>query len=150
LFPVDNLAGSATCATCHDEIYQQWRASTHAFAASNDHYVAQVKLRIYDVPVKPHLGARFCANCHEPIAMLAGEIDPKGRGIEIPENREEGLSCLSCHRVEGLHSGLIGNANIVIGPHQPYLFEKSASPVAAAAGRMLIRSSPALHRRELM
>jgi hypothetical protein len=103
--PVSNLSGSSRCGACHAEIYQQWRSSTHSFAAANDHYMAQVKLRMHDVPIKPHLGARFCANCHEDIALLAGEVDPHGRGIEIPENRDEGISCLVCHRVEALHNG---------------------------------------------
>lgn len=78
LIPVDHLSQSERCGACHVQIHEEWNSSTHRFAASNDHYVAQVKLRIHDVPVKPHLGARFCANCHEPIALFAGEIDLAG------------------------------------------------------------------------
>lgn len=150
LIPLDNLSGSARCGECHKQIFDQWASSTHRFAASNDHYLAQVKLRINDVRIKPHMGARFCGNCHEPIALFSGEIDPAGRGIEIPENRDEGLSCLSCHRIQELHSGLKGNANYVIEPHQPYLFERAEHPLKKELGKFLIRSRPGVHKASLM
>jgi len=147
--PLDNLSGSAACASCHKDVYDQWRSSIHSFAASNDHYVGQVKLRIHDVPKKPHLGARFCANCHEPIAMFAGEIDPGGRGIEIPQNREEGLSCLACHRMQKLHGGIVGNANYEITAHRSYLFQTDADPLRRKLGELLVRSKPSIHKKEL-
>jgi hypothetical protein len=150
LIPIDHLSQSDRCGECHTEIFREWSSSTHRFSAVNDHYLAQVKLRIHDVPVKPHLGARFCANCHEPIALFAGEIDPKGRGIDFPENRQQGISCLACHKIERLHAGLMGNANIVVSPHISYLYEKNSSGLTAAAGRALIRTKPGIHKGDLM
>lgn len=150
LIPVDNLAGSVRCGECHRDIYRQWRSSSHSFAASNDHYLAQTRLRIHDVPIKPHLGARFCANCHEPIALFAGELDPQGRGVDVPENRDEGLSCLACHRIQQLQPGHRGNGDYVIAPHRPTLFEREEHPVKRALGQLMIRSRPATHREAMM
>lgn len=150
LIPIDHLSQSDRCQDCHKQIFDEWNHSTHRFSAVNDHYVAQVKLRIHDVPLKPHVGARFCANCHEPIALFSGEIDRAGRGIDFKENRQQGISCLACHHVERLHDGLMGNANIVVSPHKPYMFEKNATGTARDLGNMVLRSRPEIHRRDLM
>lgn len=150
LIPIDHLSQSDRCKDCHEQIFKEWDHSAHRFAAVNDHYVAQVKLRIHDVPVKPHMGARFCANCHEPIALFSGEIDKAGRGVDFKENRQQGISCLACHHVEALHSGLMGNANIVVSPHKPYMFEKNATGIERALGNLVLRSKPEIHRNDLM
>jgi hypothetical protein len=150
LIPIDHLSQSDRCAECHKQIFDEWNSSTHRFSAINDHYLAQVKLRIHDVPIKPHLGARFCANCHEPIALFSGEIDPSGRGIDFPENRQQGISCLSCHRTEALHSGVLGNANMIVAPHMSYIFEKRTDEPVAAIGRTVLRSKPDIHKKDLM
>ena len=150
LIPIDHLSQSDRCQDCHQQIFDEWNHSAHRFAAVNDHYVAQVKLRINDVPLKPHMGARFCANCHEPIALFSGEIDRKGRGVDFKENRQQGISCLACHHIEALHSGILGNANMIVSPHRPYMFEKNATGAVRAVGNMVLRSKPDIHRDDLM
>lgn len=148
--PVAAMSGSRSCGTagCHEEITREWLSSAHRHAARNDHYRAQVKLRIHDVPVKPHAGARFCSGCHEPIAVLAGEVDPGGRGVEFDENMEEGIACLACHRMTGIKD-IAGNASYVISP--PKLYAGQGQPgVAGWMANQLIRAKPAAHKDEMM
>jgi hypothetical protein len=143
--PVAALAGSFNCGTsgCHTQIVEEWKASMHRHAARNDHYRAQVKLRIHDVPVKPHAGARFCSACHEPIAVMSGEVDPTGRGIEFSENIEEGISCLACHRITEVFD-VTGNGSYIMDA--PRMATDGSSLLTRAA----IRAKPAAHRTELM
>ena len=150
LIPVAALSGSHSCGTsgCHAQITEEWRGSAHRHAAHNDHYRAQVRLRIQDVPVKPHAGARFCSGCHEPIAVLAGEVDPGGRGIDFSENVDEGISCLACHRMTGIKD-IAGNASYVIAPPRLYAGQ-TAGGAAGWLGRAMLRARPAAHQADLM
>jgi hypothetical protein len=148
--PVSHIAGSFSCGTtgCHTEIVREWKSSAHRHAASNDHYRAQVKLRMHDVKAPKPLGARFCSACHEPIAVLSGEVDPTGRGIEFDENLNEGISCLTCHRMTGLVD-TFGNGSYEVSPGEPYLFQGRADWTEVLA-RASIRAKPEPHKEALM
>jgi hypothetical protein len=148
--PVEALSGSFSCGAsgCHTQIVREWSSSMHRHAAGNDHYRAQVRLRIHDVPVKPHAGARFCSACHEPIAVLSGEVDPGGRGIEFSENLDEGISCVTCHKLVAVPN-VHGNGSYVIDPPRRYLMQGRGG-LADAAARAAIRAKPAAHTADLM
>ncbi len=147
--PTDLLCHSQSCGAsgCHEQITREWSSSMHRHAASNDHYRAQVKLRMHDLKGKK-VGARFCSACHEPIAALAGELDDTGRGIDFPENLAEGISCVSCHRMTGLVS-TAGNGSYVAAPAEPYLLQGKPGVAGAFAG-YAIRAHPEPHRESLM
>ncbi len=73
--------GSARCAECHEKMYEEWKPSAHAHAASSPLYLAARKAA----------GNEQCgARCHTPLANVLGDGDPVAA---------EGITCDVCHTV---------------------------------------------------
>jgi hypothetical protein len=71
--------GSARCAECHEKMYEEWKPSAHAHAASSPLYLAARK----------NAGTEQCgARCHTPLAGALGDNDPVAA---------EGITCDVCH-----------------------------------------------------
>jgi hypothetical protein len=71
--------GSARCAECHEKMFEEWKPSSHAHAASSPLYLAARK----------NAGNEQCgARCHTPLASALGETDPVAA---------EGITCDVCH-----------------------------------------------------
>lgn len=83
-----------TCAGCHGAIVEEWRSSQHAQAhhSADPIYAAMRTLRMERQGA--HLAER-CASCHGPRAMddVDGEV------------AQQGVSCATCHNLEGVDLG---------------------------------------------
>lgn len=92
LVTVKTLAPTAAeCGACHVDIYEEWKVSRHAHAFTAEVYRDQT----LDYAVEA------CIGCHVP-ASLPEEGEP----VPIRTfNREEGVTCIVCHLIDGEHHG---------------------------------------------
>ncbi|MGV3665797.1 MAG: multiheme c-type cytochrome [Leptospira bouyouniensis] len=89
------------CGTCHVEIYEEWKLSTHANALSDIQFQSEL--------AKPTSPKWICLNCHIPIQNQRETIITGLRGgdyfepIQIPnpqfqkDMQEEAITCATCH-----------------------------------------------------
>jgi hypothetical protein len=78
------------CGKCHIEIYQEWSESDHATAYVNPHYRQMTDDYTFD----------DCLSCHVPQPTFSDQ-PPTVRAMD----RDEGITCVSCHLEQGKHSG---------------------------------------------
>ena len=104
-FPGTTGISAASCGTCHQEIYQEWAASTHAHAWVDRQFQAELH--------KDEDVAWLCINCHTPLGNQQAELTAATTDVRAPIRspnadfdpalQQEGITCLSCHwRPEGI------------------------------------------------
>ena len=139
--PADKLGNSFYCGHCHTQIFQEWSASLHRFSSHNNPVYHRVTQAVRQQGNPEHL--RFCARCHEPMMLAAGEdltAEPQGWIATA------GLSCLSCHRITEVHGG---NGQYVLQEPILHLFAVTESPLLQAVHAALVNLFPGLHREML-
>lgn len=135
------LAGSEACGRCHGDIYRQWSESMHRYAASDPHVVTGVKWFQRDNGVE---AGRFCAGCHNPIPLLAGQYDPSTTPPDTGSPvHDEGISCLSCHAMTKVGMDPLGNGSF-------HLTVPAAPAFTGALADLLIRLDPTAHKAEMI
>ena len=143
-YDAKRLGRSEGCATCHQEIAEQWKASIHAQAASDKTYQTNVNL----LSEKRGMEAtRYCEGCHAPAALLSGQLT-KGGKLNTPGHLQEGVSCMACHGIDRIEH-LKGVASYRFTPPQPYLFDGSQQAVPTFIHNVLIRLKPEQHKADL-
>ncbi len=103
---------SATeCATCHQQIYEEWAVSGHAYAAISPMFHA-----FEDTINRLSQGTigYFCMRCHAPVATTMGlrRDQPIWDG---PRVFREGVTCVVCHRVKSIYTKANGERRIEPG-----------------------------------
>ncbi len=96
------------CGHCHKEAYHQWRQSVHSNSFRAPWYLKNVNLLI---DVKGVQFSRHCEGCHNPVALLSGDLSqgmPKKRPFE-----DEGITCSTCHSIESTDA--TGTGSYVMG-----------------------------------
>jgi tetratricopeptide (TPR) repeat protein len=96
------------CGHCHKEAYHQWRQSVHSNSFRAPWYLKNVNLLI---DVKGVQFSRHCEGCHNPVALLSGDLTqgmPKKRPFE-----EEGVTCSTCHSIQSTDA--TGTGSYVMG-----------------------------------
>ncbi len=98
------------CGGCHSEIYEQWNGSMHS-----NSWKDPVFQKLYTMAGKETNGLLgiFCARCHTPIGVLAGEVS-YGDNSKISEISRKGIQCDFCHTVNA--STGVGNGAFVSSP----------------------------------
>jgi len=135
------LGNSERCgdAGCHTEIVEEWLPSAHRYSSMSPFFQGvQAAMAANNGPES----TRYCGGCHDPIALFSGlknlySDDLSGIGAQ------QGVSCVVCHSIES--TDVRGNANYVVAAQPRYLHELSEQPLAAWAGRFLIRAYPRQH-----
>jgi len=134
------LSGSKSCSAsgCHTEIYREWDASAHHWAAEDKGFraVQTALIRANGAP-----SARYCAGCHEPVSLLSGYKN--GSTSARAPGFKEGDSCVACHSMRRVD--VQGNGNYVWAPPKPYLFEYAGAGHATSITHFLIRAYPRQH-----
>ncbi|MEL6339581.1 MAG: multiheme c-type cytochrome [Myxococcota bacterium] len=77
---VGDAVPASECATCHADIYVQWRNSRHSNAWRNSIFATEYKHR-------PH---QWCQNCHAPTIAQQSVIASGG-------SAPDGVTCATCH-----------------------------------------------------
>ena len=136
------LAGSKDCAQsgCHEEILHEWEPSAHRYAARSMFFQAIQKAMAGSNGPE---STRYCAGCHDPIALYSGSKNIYDEDLSSP-GADEALSCVVCHSI--VETDVKGNAAYVIEPQHRVLFEGSKGSAARALSGFLIRALPRPHK----
>jgi tetratricopeptide (TPR) repeat protein len=105
------------CGHCHQEAYRQWRQSVHSNSFRAPWYLKNVNLLIDEKGVQY---SRHCEGCHNPVALLSGDLSqgmPKKRPFE-----DEGLTCSTCHSIQSTDT--TGTGSYVMGTPAVLVDEK--------------------------
>jgi hypothetical protein len=116
----DDYPSARKCAQCHEEIYDEWRSSAHAYSGLSPmfHRFEQT----LNFLASGTVGA-FCVRCHLPVGTAAGQP----RHMSLPERAAdferfedpyvsiEGVTCVACHRVNQSYGRVNGERFIVPG-----------------------------------
>jgi hypothetical protein len=134
----DALAGSASCGTsgCHEEIVKEWEPSAHRYA-SRSAFFQLIQKAMADVNGAE--STRYCAGCHDPIALFSGAKNIYDEDLSSP-GADEGVSCAACHSI--VRTDVEGNANFTMAAPTRYLDEDGL------VGKFLIRAYPRHHKAE--
>lgn len=107
---------AAQCATCHRAQYDEWRYSSHAYASISPMF-NKFEQAINDLS-QGTIGY-FCMRCHSGVGTTMGET----RDLPLWERAQvsrEGVTCISCHRVEVYYGKANGERRIEPGDiYQP-------------------------------
>lgn len=138
------IGNSPKCATCHEEIFNEWLSSLHSQAASDIAYVKNISLL---EKTRGIAATRYCEGCHAPVALLSGELSDGGKHGGVPNTlaNHEGVGCMGCHGITRA-THLKGSASFEFTPSQTYLFEHSDNVIAQKIHNFLIKVSPRQHR----
>jgi len=114
-FNKDNYPSASQCQPCHQRIYDEWRSSNHAYAFISPMF-HKFEQRINDLA--PTIGT-FCVRCHGTVGTQMGEK----RETPLWERARvsvEGVTCITCHRVNVNYLKENGERNINPGDiYQP-------------------------------
>jgi Cytochrome c554 and c-prime len=108
----ESMFPSATqCAKCHEQIYDEWASSGHAYAS-----ISPMFTRFEDTINELSQGTigYFCLRCHAPVATTVGlrRDQPIWDG---PRVLREGVTCIACHRVKENYTKANGERRIEPG-----------------------------------
>jgi hypothetical protein len=142
LFTKNNYPSARECAQCHEEIYQDWSISAHAYAAVSPMF-NKFEQRLNDL--SQGTVGYFCMRCHAPVAtaLCASRAEPLWN---LPETAREGITCIACHRVQYDYGKSNGERRIEPGPiFAPVLGGVGGDGVADAVHRkdqLKVKTSP--------
>jgi hypothetical protein len=112
LFTKNNYPSARDCAQCHEEIYNDWSISAHAYAAVSPMF-HKFEQKLNDL--SHGTVGYFCMRCHAPVAtaLCASRDEPLWN---MPEAAREGITCVACHRVQYVYGKSNGERRIEPGP----------------------------------
>lgn len=141
-FDPRSLAGSRGCGApgCHSEILDEWLPSAHRYS-SMDFVFQKVQANMAEER-SPEL-TRYCAGCHDPIALFSGAKSVGNEGLSV-HGADEGTSCLVCHSI--VQTDVRGNADYTMTQVPRYLYETREGKWAELISYFLIRTYPAQHK----
>ncbi|MFK7766138.1 MAG: multiheme c-type cytochrome [Mariniblastus sp.] len=96
IYSRDAFPSAKECATCHKQIYEEWAASSHAYASVSPmfHKFENKINRLAQGTI-----GYFCLRCHAPVATTMGLR--RDQAIwDGPRVFREGVTCVACHRVK--------------------------------------------------
>ncbi|MCC7195990.1 MAG: hypothetical protein IT356_10585 [Gemmatimonadaceae bacterium] len=138
-----SLSGSASCGNggCHVEVYREWEASAHRYAAMDPAF--QKVQELMGEQNGPE-STRYCGGCHDPISLFSGTKNIFAGDLTNLAGYQEGVSCISCHAIR--ETDTKGNAAFVMTQPGRYMFEYSDTVGAPRLIRdFLIRAYPRYH-----
>ncbi len=103
-----DMIAPLTCATCHEQHFDEWSQSMHAKAADDPVFLAMNARGQRET--KGKLGT-FCVECHAPMAVRDGKTD--GRNLGSLDPNYKGVTCYFCHSIDGVEAdGGKSNASV--------------------------------------
>ncbi len=138
------LSGSAGCGTsgCHSDILAEWEPSAHRYASSDVAFQAVQRIMLDDTGAE---STRYCAGCHDPIALLSGNKNVNVEGL-TSVGADEGVSCIACHSVT--QTDVRGNADYTVTQPVRYIGERKEGKWNKWISDFLIRAYPEKHKTE--
>ena len=130
------------CGHCHQEAYRQWRQSVHSNSFRAPWYLKNVNLLIDEKGVQY---SRHCEGCHNPVALLSGDLSqgmPKKRPFE-----DEGLTCSVCHSIQSVDT--TGTGSYVMGT-PAVLVDENGAPITRPVSDAEILANLDRHSKAVM
>lgn len=132
-----------TCAKCHQQIYDEWRVSAHAYAAISPMFHC-FEQAVQDLTAGT-MGT-FCVRCHSPLATQM-RVPREASQIDGPAVLREGITCVVCHRVVERYGRVNGERRVEPGDiYAPVVGTSDGSGLAAVladADRWKVKTDPA-------
>lgn len=116
VFSEDGYPSASKCAACHQQIYDEWASSNHAYASISPmfHKFEQAITTLTQGTI-----GTFCVRCHQQVGTQLGEKRYWALW-ERSQVAREGITCITCHRVAEPYGKVNGERNIVPGNiHMP-------------------------------
>ncbi len=137
------LSGSASCGTsgCHSDILREWEPSAHRYASSDVAFQAVQRIMLEDTGAE---STRYCAGCHDPIALLSGNKNVNVEGL-TSVGADEGVSCIVCHSIT--QTDVRGNADYTLTQPIRYVGERKEGVLNKWVSDFLIRAYPGHHKK---
>lgn len=99
------------CAKCHEQIFDEWAASSHAYASISPMF------HVFEDRINKLASGTigyFCMRCHAPVATTMGLR--RDQAIwDGPRVFREGVTCVACHRVKTPYGKTNGIRHMVPG-----------------------------------
>ncbi len=111
LFTKNAYPSARECAVCHEEIYNEWSVSAHAYAAVSPMF-NKFEQRLNDL--SQGTVGYFCLRCHSPVAtaICTTRDEPLWK---LPEAARDGITCIACHRVQYAYGKSNGERRVETG-----------------------------------
>lgn len=102
---------AAQCGECHQQIYEEWSSSNHAYASISPmfHKFEQKFQELTQGTV-----GTFCVRCHQQVGTQLGE-DRETPLWERSQISREGVTCITCHRVKEQYGKVNGERRVEPG-----------------------------------
>ncbi len=130
IYSRDAFPSARECKTCHQQIFDEWASSSHAYASvSPMFHVFEDKIN----KLTSGTIGYFCLRCHAPVATTMGLR--RDQAIwDGPAVFREGVTCIACHRVKTPYTKTNGERRIEPGDvHAPVYGGSNGQGVATAA-----------------
>lgn len=103
---------AAQCGECHPKVFSEWSSSSHAYASISPMF-HKFEQTINDL-TQGTIGT-FCVRCHQQVGTQMGE--PREQALwERSRVAREGVTCITCHRVNQEFGKVNGERHIEPGP----------------------------------
>lgn len=100
------------CGECHPRVFAEWSSSNHAYASVSPMF-HKFEQAINDL-TQGTIGT-FCVRCHQQAGTQMGE--PRELPLwERSQVAREGVTCITCHRVDQEYGKVDGERHIIPGP----------------------------------
>jgi hypothetical protein len=107
---------ASQCADCHQQIYNEWASSNHAYASISPMF-HKFEQAVTDL-TQGTIGT-FCVRCHQQVGTQKGEE----RHLPLWDRSRvarEGITCITCHRIKEEYGKVNGERTITPGDiHSP-------------------------------
>lgn len=110
-FAETQYPSATVCATCHPKVFTEWAASNHAYASISPMF-HKFEQAVNDL-TSGTMGS-FCVRCHQQIGTQRGEPREQPLWERSPIARE-GVTCVTCHRVDQQFGKVNGERQVVAG-----------------------------------
>ncbi len=102
---------AAQCGQCHQQIYDEWSSSQHAYASISPMFHAFEQK--FQALTQGTVGT-FCVRCHQQVGTQLGEKreTPLWQRSQISR---EGVTCITCHRVKEQYGKVNGERRVEPG-----------------------------------
>ncbi|HSR67901.1 MAG TPA: multiheme c-type cytochrome [Acidobacteriota bacterium] len=121
----DGYTSARTCGQCHQDIYNSWKKSLHAFSLMDPVFDTAFMQAVKEGGEEAR---RRCLHCHAPLSMMSGDY-------QLTEGvTREGVSCDFCHTVTQVHlDGREKPYSVDLGIVKRGVIKKAASPAHEVA-----------------
>ena len=114
-YSIDDFEPAKDCKTCHEDHYNDWSNSMHAYAMKDPIFFSGWNI---EQGKRHNTGERFCIQCHNPAAFVSGvnlagfETAEELAASDYPEIIKEGIGCGICHSMTDLSQTIHTNNSI--------------------------------------